>query len=348
MEVRDMIYHPEYQRMKESGTVVQDIDSGVRRYLKYFDREIGYEEVASAYQERNTKTLLNDICMEFSALYQTEINEVELINRYQNGICVSAYTSQIHPAVYVDELFESTVTSFLLVSFLWSEFEGDVDIWGFAFSNMLYIFHKPCILGEMVSESALEGLLKTVAEKDPHLADLAADCFWTILTFALSHELAHIYFKKCGRVSKTWRQKRQEEYDTDRIAYDLVLRMIMKDAKKPENERVLYEYTYLAPMMLMEYFDLFYYTDRVLYKQWVDDWEHPEPTRRKNQLFGIVNKPEYQFNTEEGNALYHGLLDVTDKGYKPNLLLKMEKGKLVQILENARREERLQEGRRSD
>lgn len=345
MAVRDMVYHPGYQRMKESGIVVQDIDSGIRRYLKYFGRESNYEEAVSAYQERNIKTLLDGVCKEFSVRYQFEIDEVELINRYQKGICVSAYTSQIHPAVYVDELFESTVTSFLLISFLWSEFEEEEDIWSFAFSSMLYVFHEQCILGEMVSESALEGLLKIVAEKDPHLADLAADCFWTILAFAMSHELAHIYFGKNGRATQTRRQKRQEEYDADRIAYDLVLRLIMKDARKPEKERSLYEHTYLAPMMLMEFFDLFYYTDRVLYKQWVDDWEHPEPIRRKNQLFGIADRPEYQFNTEEGNVLYHGLLDVTDKDYKPNLLLKMERGKLSSVLDDKRRAERLKKER---
>lgn len=339
--MKDMVYYPGYRRMKESGTIVQDIDGGIARYLKYFGKGTDYDQIASAYQEKNINTLLDDICTEFSLLYQYEVDGVELINRYQKGICVSAYTSQIHPAVYVDELFESTVTSFLLISFLWAEFEDNEDIWGFAFSYMLYIFHEQCILGEMVSESSLEELLRIVSEMDAHLVELVTDCYWAILTFALSHELAHLYFNKGGRKSETDRQIRREEYDADRIAYDMVLRMIMRDAKKPEKERTLYEHSYLAPMMLMEYFDLFYYTDRVLYKQWVEDRSHPMPMRRKNQLFGIAYRPEYEFNTEEGNALYHGLLDVTDKYYKPNLLMKMEKGKLAPVLDRNRRAERL-------
>lgn len=343
MAVNNMVYHPGYTRMRESGTIIQDIDGGIARYLKYFGKESNYNQVASAYRESNIRTLLDDICTEFSKYYQDEVNGVELINRYQKGICVSAYTSQIHPAIYVDELFESTVTSFLLTSFLWSEFEENENIWGFAFSTMLYIFHEQCILGEMISETALEEMLRIVSEMDAHLANLVTDCYWTILGFAISHELAHIYFRKCGRISSTDRQIRKEEYDADRIAYDMVLRLIMRDAKKPEKERTFYEHSYLAPMMLMEYFDLVYYTDRVLYKQWVDDWTHPAPLRRKNQLFGIVDRPEYQLNTEEGNVLYQGLLDVTDKYYKPNLLIKMEKGKLDPILDKKRRAERLNE-----
>lgn len=341
MTTKDMVYSPSYKRMKEDGSVIQDIESGIHRYLKYFGTNMDYDQLALSYEEKNGYTLLENICEEFSAHYKMEINGVELINRYQKGICVSAYTSQIHPAVYIDELFESTVMSFLLISFLWSEFEEEPDVWEFAFSYMLFVFHEQCILGEMVSEDSLEKLLSIVSQKDPHLADLVTDCYWTILAFAMSHELAHIYFKKCGRKAVTNRQKRQEEYDADCIAYDLVLRLIMKDAEKPEKDRTLYEHSYLAPMMLMEYFDLFYYTDRVLYKQWVEEGEHPTPMRRKNQLFGIVDKPEYQLNTEEGNALYHGLLDVTDKHYKPNLLLKMEKGKLNTLLDWQRRAGRL-------
>lgn len=342
MESKDMVYSPNYKRMREEGWVIQDIESGIHRYLKYFGTDTDYDQLALSYEEKNAKILLESICEEFSAYYKMEISGVELINRYQKGICVSAYTSQIHPAVYIDELFESTVTSFLLTSFLWSEFEEDLEVWKYAFSNMLYIFHEQCILGEMVSESALERLLDIVAEMDPHLVNLVTDCYWTILSFAMCHELAHIYFKRCGRDAVTKRQKRQEEFDADRMAYDVVLRMIMKDAQKPEKERTLYEYTYLAPMMLMEYFDLFYYTDRVLYKQWIEDGIHPTPIERKNQLFGIVDKPEYQLNTEEGNALYHGLLDVTDIHYKPNLLLKMERGKLNSLLDIKRRAARLQ------
>lgn len=94
--MKDMVHYPGYRRMKESGTIVEDIDRGIARYLKYFGKETDYGQLASAYQEKNIRTLLDDICAEFSARYQCEVDGVELNNCYQKGICVSAYTSQIN------------------------------------------------------------------------------------------------------------------------------------------------------------------------------------------------------------------------------------------------------------
>ena len=98
----------------------------------------------------------------------------------------------------------------------------------------------------------------------------------------------------------------------------------------------LEEYTYLAPMMYMDFFDLYYYTDRVLYKTRFYDPQHPLPGERKNRLFAIVNKDEYDFDTVDGNHLYSGFLDVYDE-YKDQVLLKMEKGKLDKVLHIKRR-----------
>ena len=84
-------------------------------------------------------------------------------------------------------------------------------------------------------------------------------------------------------------------------------------------------------MMYMDFFDLYYYTDRVLYKSWFYDPEHPLPIERKNRLFAVVDKDEYELDTVEGNHLYGGFLDVYDE-YKDQLLLKMERGKLDKII----------------
>lgn len=133
------------------------------------------------------------------------------------------------------------------------------------------------------------------------------------------------------------KNRAKEEFDADAIAYHIILKIIME---KEENNGILEDYTYLAPMMYMDFFDLYFYTDRVLYKiKYYDDKTHPAVTARKNQLFGIVDKPEYDFNTVEGNHLYGGFLDVYDE-FKTQLLLKMERGKLDKILRTEQREVR--------
>lgn len=118
------------------------------------------------------------------------------------------------------------------------------------------------------------------------------------------------------------------------IAYHIVLKIIIEEHGK---SAMLEDYTYLAPMMYMDFFDLYYYTDRVLYKTWFYDPEHPLPIKRKNRLFTIAYKDEYIFESENGNQLYGGFLDVYDE-YKDQLLLKMERRKLDAILHIEERE----------
>lgn len=103
-----------------------------------------------------------------------------------------------------------------------------------------------------------------------------------------------------------------------------------------EKQPTLMQYTYLAPMMYMDFFDLNYYTDRVLYKTMLSGCDHPKPGKRKNRLFALVNQDIYNFDTVEGNHLYSGFLDVYDE-YKDQVLLKMERGKLNKILHTEKR-----------
>ena len=81
----------------------------------------------------------------------------------------------------------------------------------------------------------------------------------------------------------------------------------------------------------MDFFDLYYYTDRILYKTRFYDPSHPTPDKRKRRLFAVVNKDEYEFDAVSGNDLYRDFLDIF-KEYKEQVLLKMERGKLDKII----------------
>ena len=75
------------------------------------------------------------------------------------------------------------------------------------------------------------------------------------------------------------------------------------------------------------FFDLYYYTDRVLYKTMLSDSEHPNPVKRKGKLFAIVDRDEYDFDTIDGNHLYGGFLDVYDE-YRDQVFSKKRKRKI--------------------
>ena len=259
-------------------------------------------------------------------------DSIILSNNYQHTINSYIYNDRENPAfIHIDELFESTVIAFLLSMFKWSKDFGNLEIYCECFKYVLFLMNDVCIFGKMQGTDSNDVLLGLVSG-DIQILQLAEDCYWTIVVFSLAHEVAHAYLAYTGRqYSKQHPEK--EEYNADMMAYHIVLKIIME---KEGEEQILEKYTYLAPMMYMDFFDLYYYTDRVLYKSRLSDPQHPWPVDRKNRLFAVVNKDEYDFDTVDGNHLYSGFLDVYDE-YKDQVLLKMERGKLDKILHTERR-----------
>lgn len=123
------------------------------------------------------------------------------------------------------------------------------------------------------------------------------------------------------------------------MAYDIVLKIIIDQSRLEEKKRIIEDYTYLAPVMYMQFFDLFYYTDRVLYNKRITTDTHPLPKDRISHLFAIANDDKYDFDTVDGNHLYSGFLDAYDE-YRIQLILKKERGKLAKIIRTEERERR--------
>lgn len=103
------------------------------------------------------------------------------------------------------------------------------------------------------------------------------------MVFSLAHEIAHAYLVSIGKKYAKKHQKK-EEYDADGIVYHIVLKIIIQE------DSVLEKYTYLAPMIYMNFFDLYYYTDRVLYKTFHSKWKHPLPVKRKKDYLQLQIK----------------------------------------------------------
>ena len=76
------------------------------------------------------------------------------------------------------------------------------------------------------------------------------------------------------------------------------MKIIIDCSRKGEENRIIEDYAYLAPVMYMQYFDLFYYTDRVLYNRMIRTNTHPLPKERICHLFAIANDDKYDFDTE--------------------------------------------------
>lgn len=328
-----MVSPSKYEIFKFGGQALKSEKYGMQLMLQYFSEYFTEEQLRSNMQHYNLENMFALVKKYFQKEYNYAGSNIELNNRYQRSVNSYIYDDTENPAIiHIDELFESTVMAFFLVVFKWSKDFENLEIYGNCFRYLLYLMNDVCILGEMQGEDANRAMLEMV-KGDLQILQLAEDCYWTVLVFSLAHEVAHAYLSSIGRVY-TKQHPEKEEYEADAIAYHIVLKIIMD---KEENNGVLEEYTYLAPMMYMDFFDLIFYTDRILYKTKIDDLSHPAVKKRKNHLFGIVDRPEYDFNTVDGNHLYSGFLDVHDE-FKEQILLKMERGKLNKILRTEQRE----------
>lgn len=322
-----------YDIYKSGGSTLKDDEQGMRLMLDYFSEYFTEEQLQANMQRYNLENMLAIVKDYFLKEYGYAANNIELNNRYQRTINSYIYNDEKNPAVvHIDELFESTMMAFFLVMFKWSKDFDNLEVYGNCYLYVLFLMNDVSILGEMQGEDANRELLEMVAN-DLQILQLAEDCYWTVLAFSLAHEVAHAYLANIGK-KYTKEHPEKEEFDADEIAYHIVLKIIMD---KEARGIVLEPYTYLAPMMYMDFFDMVYYTDRILYKTFFYNNTHPALKKRKGWLFAIVDRDEYILDTREGNYLYRGFNEVY-KEYKIQTILKMEKGKLTKILRTRQRE----------
>lgn len=328
-----MVPPDEHEKFEFSGETFKDEESGIKTILKYFPTYFTEEQLKENMTRYNLQTMFDIVKKQFAKEYGYTGNDIELSNIYQNTINSYIYNDKINPVfIHIDELFESTVMGFLLATFKWSKNFNNLDIYGDCFIYLLFLMNDVCIFGEMQEFEANQALMETI-KGDIQILQLAEDCYWTIVVFSLAHEMAHAYFAIGKKYSKE--RTKEEEYAADMVAYNIVLKIIMKGR---ESNAILEEYTYLAPMIYMDFFDLYYYTDKILYNTEIHDLDHPAPEKRKDKLFELVDRDDYEFNTVEGNHLYNCFLDVYNE-FKEQLRIKMEKGKLDKILWTEKRQQ---------
>ena len=327
-----------YEILRFGGESVKDEKRGIELMMKYYQESgLTEEQLRENSQKYNLNQMFQLVKKYFKKEYDYHAKGIELNNRYQYSVNSYIFLDEEREQfVHIDELFESSIMSFFLVIFKWSKEFEDPEIYGNCFLYLLFIMNDVSILGDIPNEKSNEALLQII-QGDAQIMNLASSCYWTVVIFSLAHELAHSYFAYTGR---KFLNKRKEEFEADAIAYDIVLKIIIDQGKLEKDKKIIEEYNYLAPVMYMQFFDLFYYTDRVLYNKKITTDTHPLPKDRISHLFAIANDDRYDFDTTEGNHLYGGFLDVYDE-YRTQLLLKKQRSKLNKIIRIEERERRV-------
>lgn len=327
----------DYEILRFGGESVKDEEKGIKQMMKYYhDFGLTEEQLRENNKKYNPEQMLQIVKEYFGREYGYRGEGIVLSNRYQRSVNSYIFLEdEKEQFVHIDELFESSIMAFFLVIFKWSKEFDNLEVYSNCFTYLLFIMNDVSILGDIPNEKSNEMLMQII-DGDTQIMNLASLCYWTVVIFSLAHEVAHSYFASIG---EKFPNRKKEEFEADAVAYDIVLKIIIDCSRKGEVNRIIEDYAYLSPVMYMQYFNLFYYTDRVLYNRMIMTNTHPLPNERICHLFAIANDDKYDFDTENGNHLYAGFLDAYDE-YRTQLLIKKERGKLDKIIRTEKREQR--------
>lgn len=338
LELRKYAVKSEYEDLEEDGISLRDYKKESQLMAEIFSN-LTEEQLIENSQKINIETVFDIVKDTFSREYQIDLKDLKICSKYTHQF--SPYRGMEENGngayVYIDEMYQSIVFKYFIIMFRWSKDFDNKDKNNDYFSYTFYLVHDLSILNLMNGWQATKELFM-IMEADEQVLGLAESCYWSTIIFVLAHEIAHYYFEKR---EIHFKNKINEEYKADEIGYKILLRTI-------EQHDDINNYTYLAPMMLMDFFDTICYTKKVMYDLNTIDPVHPSPPKRKKHLFGVEDKFNYYFDTWEGNQLYGGFLDSFDL-FKTNLLLLKNEGKLEsEIAEGIERLKEIENKRRKD
>ena len=166
-------------------------------------------------------------------------------------------------------------------------------------------FNQPVILP---NEESVDMLFSKMADK-PNLLDRTSDIFYSALAFALLHEISHAYLKHNEKNFGI-----EKELEADEKAYFIYLNFCqdIQNNKIASNfKECLNQYTYMAPMYLLDFYYVVYYTGSFLcpYHFSADKKTFDDIVERKNALFEVFYSWECDIDPHDSYDMYNIYLD---------------------------------------
>ena len=160
-----------YNTLKFGNTSLKNTEVGLNKMLEYFSDYYTKEQLLDNIANYNLDTMFNDVKSYFYSEYNFDATNVELVNLYQRYItsfvCHNKENSEDSIILHIDELLESTMLSFFIAMFKWSNDFNDLEVYGECFKYVLYLLNDVCIFGEMQGEDANRMLL-SLMKNDIH------------------------------------------------------------------------------------------------------------------------------------------------------------------------------------
>lgn len=284
------------------------------------------------------RELFDLICSEFAATYGKE-RTISLREGYitkDRGQTparhneVSRIFSQ-SKSIYIDLLMSNVLFEYAAAFYLWARHPENEDLVSRCFIHTLYTLEGCCRRGKLSEMDGQLSLQKLIADNlDDQEIVFIGDLYWCMLSFAMCHEIAHLYCEHgCPRSTD---DGYIQEFQADAVGYDVYLKLMIKNMHSTENvsSGVFREYLYTAPMILLLFYHDLFAMGYWMYGEVIYD-THPVLKERIDKLLAISQDDKYEFDSSSGNVVLNCYYDISDK-FLVELWYKLKNGKLSDIV----------------
>ncbi len=234
-------------------------------------------------------------------------------------------------SIYMDFLMRDVLFGYVAAFYLWARYPEREDVASQCFNHVLYTIDECCRRGKLSEMYGQFYLQKLLADNlDDQEIVFIRKLYWCMLSFAMCHEIAHLYCEH-GRPCST-AEGHAQEFQADAVGYDVYLKLMIKNMHSKENviSSVFREYVYTAPMILLLFYHDLFAMGYWMYGEVISD-THPDLQERIDMLLAISQDDKYEFDSSSGNDVLNCYYDISDK-FLEELWYKLKNGKLSDIV----------------
>lgn len=298
------------------------------------------DDLQKLMEKHSAKTLSKKVKHAFQEFYNISLEEVEIITEYTAYETNASYTGGDKKVIHIDPLLFDGLHDFFVICYIWEDFmyhdekkisRTQEDYQNATFMNDIYFKYFTTIFYAIIEDQTLCDIYKFmyVIERYRHIGEgneaifnVIIACQFCATYFCVAHECAHAYFDLKG-ISFTHDDKysadEYEEFEADKLAFNLVIKMIKDEEESNINpdDRELYPYSYMAPMMLIDFYKAYMTIKYAIRKS--DEAKQLKANaiarhqRLMNYYYEYFDKYCFPYDTDKGNEAYNGVLNSIDK-----------------------------------
>lgn len=239
-----------------------------------------------------------------------------------NSVMISAFFSYIATQMYHADTLGNK--------------EEDLFCYRYTLSILNYMcygdFKLPIIIH---NQESILALLEKFLDRS-HLLNLTSDIYFSAMAFAIAHEIAHSYLKHIGG-----KYSLQKEIDADTNAFKMYLNFcdyIQQNHNTSNFSECIQSHTYMAPMYLLEFYYVVYYTGSFLCPHCppVEKYFFDDIVKRKESMLEVFYNWDGGENETPSYDLYNFYLN-GQESFLRTFVASDRAGLLEKVKENNRR-----------